>query len=41
MFVSPNIIILEGVSRLGSVWVIPRKAIKPKDARAVTGRYKK
>jgi len=32
---------IEGVSKLGHAWAIPKDAEKPKDARVVTGRYKK
>jgi len=30
---------IEGVTRLGNVWVIPLNAQKPKDARIKSGKY--
>ena len=30
---------IEGVTRIGNMWVIPEDAVKPKDARIKSGRY--
>ncbi len=32
---------ISGVTRLGKVWVIPKEAEKPKDARVRSGKYLK
>ena len=32
---------IDGVFQIGKVWVIPQNAEKPKDARIVTGKYRK
>lgn len=30
---------IEGVARIGNMWVIPDDAVKPKDARITSGKY--
>ena len=30
---------IEGVARLGSVWLIPKESLKPQDARVKSGKY--
>lgn len=32
---------IEGATRLGNAWAIPKNAEKPKDARIKSGKYKK
>lgn len=32
---------IEGATKFGNVWAIPKNANKPKDKRVTTGKYKK